>query len=91
MEKIIPISLKLNFTPNNSGCYGLKRDFNARVGYLLNCRADRHVTHLYVWRLQRTYMVSISMQNCRAIKEGTLLLRQTSTHVRLLDAKLSDE
>jgi len=24
MEKILPISLKLNFTPNTLGCYGLK-------------------------------------------------------------------
>jgi len=25
MEKILPISLKLNFTPNTFGCYGLKQ------------------------------------------------------------------
>jgi len=25
MEKILPISLKLNFTPNTLGCYGLTR------------------------------------------------------------------
>ena len=25
MEKILPISLKLNFTPNTWGCYGLSR------------------------------------------------------------------
>jgi len=25
MEKILPISLKLNFTPNTLGCYGLNR------------------------------------------------------------------
>ena len=24
VEKILPISLKLNFTPNTRGCYGLK-------------------------------------------------------------------
>jgi len=24
MEEILPISLKLNFTPNTLGCYGLK-------------------------------------------------------------------
>ena len=28
MEKILPISLKLNFTPNTLGCYGLSQRIN---------------------------------------------------------------
>jgi len=31
-EKILPISLKLNFTPNTLGCYGLKSSTNTLHG-----------------------------------------------------------
>jgi len=34
MEKILSISLKLKFTPNTSGCYGLKEENKCFTGTL---------------------------------------------------------
>jgi len=43
MEKILPISLKLNFTPNTLGCYGLSDEVDRRGKFNprnVDCRSD---------------------------------------------------
>jgi len=38
MEKILPISLRLNFTSNNLGCYGSNKEgIFSRFRYLKSC------------------------------------------------------
>jgi len=45
MEKILPISLKLNFTPNTVGLYGLKYVFT-RAKLFVRCLKKRIVQFL---------------------------------------------
>jgi len=46
MEKLLSIPLKLNFTPNTLGCYGLKITHSFNVG-VLGIRAV--LTHFLPW------------------------------------------
>jgi len=45
MEKVIPISLKLNFTPNTLGCYGL----NSFSGFYVRCGEVSNIITKIVW------------------------------------------